>query len=86
MSQPSPTYEPRRAAHGALSRVVIDFETFCAEADRARDGRGLPRFIGQAAFARSATACHAEVLAEAGIPGVPAVRDARGWLRAFSVR
>lgn len=48
MSEPSPTYEPRRAAHGALYRVVVDhFETCRAEADRARDGRGLPRFIEQ---------------------------------------
>ena len=45
---PSATYEPRHAPHAVLYQIVLDhLETFCAEAARARDGRGLPRFVEQ---------------------------------------
>jgi hypothetical protein len=50
------------------------------------DGTGrkeLPRFVEQAAFARSAPASRAEALAEAEIPRVPALRMAGRRLRPF---
>ena len=62
----SSTYQPRRPERGALHQLVRDhFETFRAQAAHLRDGQGLPRFVEQAAFARSATASLAEALAEA---------------------
>jgi hypothetical protein len=84
MAHRSPTYAPRHAAAGVVFQVVRDhFETFRARASTMRAGEGLPRFVEQAAFARSATACHAEALAEAGVPRVPGVRVAGGGLRAL---
>jgi hypothetical protein len=68
VSQCAPTYEPRTPAQGVVYQVVRDhFETFCAQAAGLRDGEGLPRFVEQAAFARSASASHAVALAEAGV-------------------
>ena len=70
MAEPSTTLEPRCPAQSALYQIVHDhFETFRAEAATVRDGEGLPRFVEQAAFARSATAGHAEAFAEAGVRG-----------------
>jgi hypothetical protein len=49
MARPSPAYEPRSPAHGALYQIVRDhFETFRAEAASLRDGEGLPRFVEHA--------------------------------------
>ena len=68
VSSASSTYQPRRPQQGALHQLVRDhFETFRTQAAALRDGQGLPRFVEQAAFARSATASLAEALAEAGI-------------------
>ncbi len=78
----SSTYQPRRPERGALHQLVRDhFETFRAQAAHLRDGQGLPRFVEQAAFARSATASLAEALAEAGVPRLPDVRMSGGGLR-----
>lgn len=82
----STTYQPRRPAQGALHQLVRDhFETFRAQAAHLRDGQGLPRFVEQAAFERSATASLAEALAEAGVSRLPDVRVSGGWLRAVPV-
>jgi hypothetical protein len=87
MVQPSPTYQPRHPSQGVLFQVVRDhFETFRARAATLRDGDGLPRFVEQAAFARSAPASHAVALAEAGVPRLPGMRVAGGRLRAFPLR
>ncbi len=49
MARPSPAYEPRSPAHGALYQIVHDhFETFRAQAASLRDGDGLPRFVEHA--------------------------------------
>jgi hypothetical protein len=56
------------------------FESFRAQAAGLRDGQGLPRFVEQAAFAPSATARHAEALAEAGVSRVAALRQPGGGL------
>ena len=46
MGRPSPGYEPRAPAESVLYQIVRDhFETFRAQAARAGDGEGLPRFI-----------------------------------------
>jgi len=43
---PSTAYEPKSPAQGALHRVVLEhLETFLAEAERARSGERLPRFV-----------------------------------------
>jgi hypothetical protein len=63
VSQPSSTYEPRTPSQGAVYQVVRDhFETFGAQAAGLREAEGLPRFVEQAAFARSASASHAVAL------------------------
>jgi len=86
VSQPSATYEPRLPSQGVVYQVVRDhFETFRAQAAGLRDGEGLPRFVEEAAFARSAPASLAEALAEAGVPGVLALRLPGGRLCAFSL-
>ncbi|MBI4262916.1 MAG: transposase zinc-binding domain-containing protein [Acidobacteria bacterium] len=44
--RPSSAYAPRAPAESVLYQIVRDhFETFCADAARAHDGDGLPRFI-----------------------------------------
>jgi hypothetical protein len=84
---PATSYEPRCPAHSARYQIVRDpFETFHAHAARLRDGEGLPRFVEEAAFAHRAPACHAEALAEAGVPELSAVRLARRRVRAVSLR
>jgi hypothetical protein len=68
-------------SQGVVYQVVRDhFETFRAQAAGLRDGEGLPRFVEQAAYARSAPASLAEALAEAGIPRVAALRLPGGRL------
>lgn len=63
----SSTYQPRRPEQGALHQLVRDhFETFRAQAAHRRGGQGLPRFVEQAAFARSATASLARSLGGGG--------------------
>jgi hypothetical protein len=58
-----------------LYQVVRDhYETFRTQAASIRDGAGLPRFVEQAAFARSASASHAVASAEAGVWRVAALR------------
>ena len=86
VSQPSATYEQRMPSQRVVYQVVRDhFETFRAQAAGLRDGEGLPRSVEQAAFARSATASHAEALAEAGVSRVAALRVPGGRLCAFSL-
>jgi hypothetical protein len=86
VSQPSTTYEPRMSSQGVVYQVVRDhFESFRAQAAGLRDGEGLPRFVEQAAFARSASASHAVASAEAGVSRVAALRVPGGRLRAFSL-
>jgi hypothetical protein len=49
MARPSPEYEPRSPAQGALYQIVHDhFETFRTQAASLRDGEGLPRFVEHA--------------------------------------
>ena len=73
-------------SQGVVYQVVRDhFETFRTQAADLRDGEGLPRFVEQAAFARSAPACHAEALAEAGVSRVAALRVPGGRLCALSL-
>ena len=82
----SSTYQPRRPEQGALHQLVRDhFETFRAQAAHLRDGQGLPRFVEQAAFARSATASLAEALVGAGVSRLPDVRVPGGGVRAVPV-
>ena len=46
MGRPSSAYAPKAPAQGVLYQVVRDhFETFRAEAARAHDRDGLPRFV-----------------------------------------
>jgi hypothetical protein len=43
---PPSDYQPRSPAHGVLYQVVREhYETFRAQAQRASDGAGLPRFV-----------------------------------------
>jgi hypothetical protein len=73
-------------SQGVVYQVVRDhFETFCAQAAGLRDGEGLPRFVEQTAFARSASASHAAASAEAGVSRVPALRVPGGRLCALSL-
>jgi hypothetical protein len=75
MSQPSETFEPRMPSQGVVYQVVRDHcENFRAQAAGLRDREGLPLFVEQAAFARSAPASLAEALAEAGVSRVAALR------------
>lgn len=54
--RPSSPYTPRAPADIVLYQIVRDhFETFRADAARARDGDGLPRFIDES-FAGSSGA------------------------------
>ena len=46
MALPTAAYEPRAPSRSPLYRIVLDhLETFRAEAERLRDGAGLPRFV-----------------------------------------
>jgi len=48
MGRPSSAYRPKAPAQGVLYQVVRDhFETFRAEAARAHDRDGLPRFVDE---------------------------------------
>jgi hypothetical protein len=87
VTRPSLAYAPRRAADSVLYQVVRDhYETFAAEAASWREGDGLPRFIDEAAFARSASASRAVASAEAGVSRVPEMRLARGRVRPLPLR
>jgi hypothetical protein len=73
-------------SQGVVYQVVRDhLESFRAQAAGLRGGEGLPRFVEQAAFARSAPASLAEALAEAGVSRVAAMRVPGGRLCAFSL-
>jgi hypothetical protein len=57
VSPASAAYRRRQPEREALHELVRDhFETFRARAASLRDGQGLPRFVEEAASARSATA------------------------------
>jgi len=63
------------SSQGVVYQVVRHhFESFRAQAAGLRDGEGLPRFVEQAALARSASASHAVASAEAGVSRVAEMR------------